>query len=99
MKPNYILLNVLISIFAVPILLLGCQKTKRHTEYFPDSAWLQYADLSDAGWDETQLESAVKFADSLNTAAFMLIEDGIVVKSYGDISQTICMPLRSQEPA
>lgn len=87
MKPNYILLNVLISIFAVPILLLGCQKTKRHTEYFPDSAWLQYADLSDAGWDETQLENAVKFADSLNTAAFMLIEDGIIVKSYGDISR------------
>jgi hypothetical protein len=41
----------------------------------------------EAGWSSRGIEDAKGFAQSIGTAAFMLVHDGAVVATYGDVSR------------
>ena len=60
-------------------------KTANSQDQFPGKNWKKYAHPEKAGWDTKKIAEAESFADSINTAAFLLVENGIVIKSYGDI--------------
>ncbi len=53
----------------------------------PGKKWLQYLNPEQAGWSSEKLLDARKYADSIGTAAFMLIYDGRVVYSWGEIER------------
>jgi len=53
----------------------------------PGEVWQQYATPEEAGWTAEGLEVAKVFADSIGTAAFLLVYDGAVVTTYGDVGR------------
>jgi CubicO group peptidase (beta-lactamase class C family) len=50
-------------------------------------AWQQYASPEDAGWSSDKIEEAWKYADEIGSAAFMLIHDGKIVATHGDVTR------------
>lgn len=55
-------------------------------EIWPDQAWTRVADHEAAGWSTEGLAQARELADSLGTASYMVVENGRVVDSYGDLT-------------
>lgn len=53
----------------------------------PGESWLQYAVPEEAGWSSDKLEKARLFADSIGSAAFMVIHDGKVVVAWGEVER------------
>ena len=58
-----------------------------HAQRVPGETWQQYATPEEAGWTPDGIELAKAFADSIGTAAFMLVYDGAVVTTYGDVAR------------
>lgn len=54
----------------------------------PGTQWEVVNDLEAAGWEPDQLAEARSIADSLGTAAYMLVEGGRAVTTYGDVTHT-----------
>jgi CubicO group peptidase (beta-lactamase class C family) len=54
-------------------------------ERIPADQWMRYADVQDAGWSPQGVQEALSFADSLGSAAVMLVHDGAVVAASGDV--------------
>jgi CubicO group peptidase (beta-lactamase class C family) len=53
-----------------------------HDEY-PDKHWHQAVKPEDRGWSSEKLATAKAYADSLDTAAVIVIDDGIIVSQWG----------------
>jgi len=53
----------------------------------PQEAWEQYKTPEEAGWSSEKLEQAKKLYDTLDAAAFMVVYDGKVVVSWGDVKR------------
>jgi CubicO group peptidase (beta-lactamase class C family) len=53
-----------------------------HDEY-PDKHWNQLAKPEDRGWSSEKLATAKAYADSLDTAAVIVVDDGIIVSQWG----------------
>lgn len=53
----------------------------------PQEAWEQYKTPEEAGWSSEKLEQAKRLYDSLDAAAFMVVYDGKVVVSWGDVKR------------
>ncbi len=53
----------------------------------PQNVWQQYKSPEEAGWSSAKLNEAKKLYDSLGSAAYMLIHDGKVVVSWGDVTR------------
>lgn len=53
----------------------------------PGDQWMHYETPEYAGWSSEDIDEAKAFADSIGTAAFLLIHDGVVVASYGDYAR------------
>ncbi|MBM4169980.1 MAG: serine hydrolase [Ignavibacteria bacterium] len=61
----------------------------------PQNVWQQYKIPEEAGWSSAKLNEAKKLYDSLGSAAYMLIYDGNVVVSWGDITRRfMCHSIR-----
>jgi len=61
----------------------------------PQSVWQQYKTPEEAGWSSGKLNEAKKLYDSLGSAAYMLIYDGKVVVSWGDVTRRfMCHSIR-----
>ncbi|MFW6206876.1 MAG: serine hydrolase domain-containing protein [Gemmatimonadota bacterium] len=60
--------------------------TAESQETWPDPGWTQITDLEGAGWSPDGLAEARSLADSLGTAAYLVVEDGRIVDSYGDVT-------------
>lgn len=56
-------------------------------ERYPAENWMGYATPEDAGWSSQGIAAAKAFADSIGTAAFMLVHDGAVVATFGDYAR------------
>lgn len=56
-------------------------------ERIPRDGWMRYATPEDAGWSSAGIAGANALAESIGTAAFMLVYDGAVVATYGDVSR------------
>ncbi len=58
------------------------QATAPHDEY-PGKHWNQAAKPEDRGWSSEKLAAAKAYADSLDTAAVIIVDDGIIVSQWG----------------
>lgn len=54
---------------------------------YPGESWMQYANPADAGFDAARLEAARETWESIPSAAFLVIADGAVVASWGDVDR------------
>jgi CubicO group peptidase (beta-lactamase class C family) len=62
------------------------EKSALHPE-FPGMHWRQLSRPEERGWSSGKLAAAKAFADSLDTAAVMIIDDGVVVYQWGETSK------------
>jgi CubicO group peptidase (beta-lactamase class C family) len=56
-------------------------------EVYPASQWLRYAVPEQAGWSSARLDSAEALWRTIDSAAFMVIHDGTVLVSWGDVTR------------
>ncbi len=57
------------------------------TEVFPEEEW-EWAESPEAlGWSAEKLAAAGSYAERIGTAALMIVEDGIVIDTWGDIDR------------
>lgn len=74
-------------LFLAPIVMHVSQaegKVKRaaHNEY-PGKHWTQAGKPEDRGWSSDGLAAAKAYADSIDTAAVVIVDDGIIVAQWG----------------
>ena len=81
-----IYLKSITTFFFVSILFI-LSSTCFSQDRFPGKTWMQFAKPQLAGWSNEKLKGAKAFADSIGSAAFMLIYDGAVVTTWGDIER------------
>lgn len=53
--------------------------------------WRQYGSAGAAGYSGERLGAAFDFADSIGSAAVMVVEDGIVVAAWGDVERKLAL--------
>jgi len=56
-------------------------------EFWPDEEWQAADSPEEMGWSSEKLENAKAYSEKLGTAALMIVEDGVVVDSWGDITR------------
>ena len=56
---------------------------------FPGAAWDQAAAPAAAGWSAARLENADRYAKTLHTDAYLVVEHGRIVHSFGDCARAI----------
>jgi CubicO group peptidase (beta-lactamase class C family) len=60
----------------------GKIRVAEHNEY-PGKHWTQTAKPEDRGWSSDRLAAAKAYADSIDTAAVVIVDDGIIVSQWG----------------
>jgi len=71
-------------ILAVSIPFLISQNT---SSLYPGNFWLRYENPEDAGWSGAKLKRVKKLWEKCGSDAFMVIEDGVVVVAWGDVTR------------
>jgi len=56
-------------------------------ERVPGDDWLRYDDPADAGWSNERLAEAEELWESFDSSAWMVVENGVVVVAWGDVSR------------
>ncbi len=51
----------------------------------PDTRWMRYTNVEQAGWSQDRLDAARAYADSVGSAAVMVVQHGVVVAAWGDV--------------
>ncbi len=54
---------------------------------FPASDWMRFSNVEDAGFDPAKLEAARSTWEGIPSSAFLVIADGAVVASWGDVER------------
>ena len=55
--------------------------------HVPGETWMRYADPEEAGWSTEKLAEAEAYWESLDSAAFFVVENGAVVVAWGDVAR------------
>ena len=56
-------------------------------ETFPGKAWNTSADPEIHGWSAAKLAEARTYSEALDTAAVMIVHDGVLIDAWGDIAR------------
>jgi CubicO group peptidase (beta-lactamase class C family) len=75
-------LNRIVTSILVLFLLASCAVAQN-----PQETWEQYRTPEEAGWSSEKLKLARELYDSLDAAAFMVVYDGKVLISWGDVQR------------
>jgi CubicO group peptidase (beta-lactamase class C family) len=59
----------------------------RHGEY-PGQHWTQINKPEDRGWSSQKLAAAKVYSDSIDTAAVIIVDDGVIVNQWGETSRS-----------
>jgi len=74
---------ILLFLFALTVHQAQAQvRPALHGEY-PGKQWIQAAKPEDRGWSSEKLAAAKAYAASLDTAAVIVVDDGIIVSQWG----------------
>jgi CubicO group peptidase (beta-lactamase class C family) len=72
----------------------GCQKSPEWTQHtdlprpiYPGELWSKAASPESLGWSSSKLAEARAYAATIDTAAVMIVDDGVVVDAWGDITR------------
>lgn len=68
------------------LLLFGCAQQKRQTPVYPGVEWTHVESLESIGWSTAKLTKAQAYAQRIGSAAVMVINNGVVVASWGDMA-------------
>ncbi len=58
-------------------------------QVFPGASWKKVTSLKAAGWSEEKLGIARQYADSIHSAAVMIVQGGEVISEWGDLERKI----------
>jgi CubicO group peptidase (beta-lactamase class C family) len=75
------------QVLAVLLAAPGASLAQSTGDHVPGDRWMQYTDVSQAGFDAEQLEAARTTWEGLPSSAFMVIADGAVVAAWGDVER------------
>jgi hypothetical protein len=70
-------------IYLAVVLSMAVATAAYSSDRFPSREWQRAASPSDAGWSEQKLALAREFVNKLDTAAVMIIHDGLVIDEWG----------------
>jgi CubicO group peptidase (beta-lactamase class C family) len=56
-------------------------------EVFPGDAWQEATTPEELGWSSEKLARAKEYSEKIGSAAVMIVDDGIVVDTWGDITR------------
>jgi CubicO group peptidase (beta-lactamase class C family) len=56
-------------------------------EYYPEKKWSKLASPKLAGWSSLKLEEARQYSESIHSSAVVIIENGVIVAEWGDITE------------
>jgi len=70
-------------VFIVLMSITSVSETQSLANAYPDSNWQTSDTPEQLGWSSEKLRAARAYADSINTAAVMIVDDGIVVDEWG----------------
>jgi CubicO group peptidase (beta-lactamase class C family) len=63
----------------------GKGNSAAHNEY-PGKHWTQVGKPEDRGWSSDKLATAKAYADSMDTAAVVIVDNGVIVSQWGETS-------------
>jgi CubicO group peptidase (beta-lactamase class C family) len=87
-KAVCLLIGRLVTFQALILGLLLNQTTSALSQsHFPQGHWQQYATPEQVGWSSGQLAKARAYADSIGSAAVMIVYQGAVVAAWGDVTR------------
>ena len=75
-------LNRFLVFFLLFVIITSCLLAQN-----PQQHWQQYATPEDAGFSSAKLVQAKAYYDSLNAATFLVVYDGKVLVSWGDVER------------
>ncbi len=76
------------GLLLVSLSITGSCALGRHKAW-PDKTWDRVPDLASAGWDVDKLRDLRLFAEHEGTASLLVVQDGRIVLSYGDIKRPL----------
>jgi CubicO group peptidase (beta-lactamase class C family) len=91
-------LNIILFVLISTFILLNCSIV--NGEYsqqllYPGESWLQYASPEEAGFSSERLEKAKEYFEKMDSSAVMVIYDGAVLVSWGDVDRRyMCHSIR-----
>ncbi len=66
-----------------------------HSTVYPGEKWQKWKTPEAAGWSNTKIDEAKKYADSLKTAAVMVVLDGKILTEWGETKRPLrCHSMR-----
>ena len=101
--------NLLLTAVVLAVLLTGCDQPaaaptpdavqvpfdSAAEAVYPGRTWQSAETPEDLGWSSEKLAVAREFSEQLDSAAVMIVDDGIVVDAWGDIARNyICHSMR-----
>src|SRR5580692_6549759 len=60
------------------------EKVQRAESEYPGKQWSQAGKPEDRGWSSDKLAAAKSYADSISTAAVVIVDDGTIVSRWGE---------------
>jgi CubicO group peptidase (beta-lactamase class C family) len=72
---------------ALLLAVFGSEEARAQDLRYPDEGWSQFVDVQEAGFDPARLEAARATWEALPSSAFLVIADGAVVASWGDVGR------------
>ncbi len=86
------IVTCLVSMLGV-VLLAACQTTPKWEPHdgppvtvYPSDKWSKTSRPELMGWSPKKLNEAKAYADTIDTAAVMIVDDGVVIDAWGDIT-------------
>jgi CubicO group peptidase (beta-lactamase class C family) len=87
--------TLLITVFMLALCFLAFQSahssdrapSAHHGEY-PGQHWTQVNKPEDRGWSSQKLAAAKVYSDSIDTAAVIIVDDGVIVTQWGETSRS-----------
>lgn len=83
-----------IAVFMLTLCLLAFQSAhpsdrapSAHLGEYPGQHWTQVNKPEDRGWSSQKLAAAKVYSDSIDTAAVIIVDDGVIVTQWGETSR------------
>jgi len=81
--------QLLFAAMALTVLLTSCSQPSASPTpaVYPGATWQSAEKPEDLGWSSEKLAAVQEYAEKIGTAAVMIVDDGVVVDAWGDITR------------
>lgn len=95
MKHKIFTLGWVLSALALLAMLLGMVACGSKAGVYPGETWEKATTPEQLGWSSEKLAAARAYSEKIGSAAVMIVDDGIVVDAWGDITRDyLCHSMR-----